>query len=57
MRPNEPASILRPFGEPLDASVLEDFAEIEESDLDSAESWFDRHASAEWIGCLDNEEF
>lgn len=56
MQPKEPKpSVLRPFGEPLDPETLEEFAEVGEDDMDSAESWWDRNASPEWIGALDNE--
>lgn len=46
--------ITRPFGEPLELDVLLDFAEVEEADLESAEDWWDTHASEPFIGCLDN---
>lgn len=53
IRNNRP--LTRPFGEPLDPEILEEFAEIDEGDMDSAEQWFDENASEEWVGVLDND--
>lgn len=49
--------LTRPFGEPLDPEILEEFAEIDEDDMDSAVEWFDEHASEEWVGALDAPPF
>lgn len=53
MQPNEP--IPPDFGEPLDPSVLVNFAVVDARDIESAILWFDEHASEEWIGALENE--
>lgn len=45
--------ITRPFGEPLDESILEEFAEIDEDDMQDAIDWWDENASEDWIGALD----
>lgn len=45
--------ITRPFGEPLPFDILEEFAEIDEEDMQDALGWWDDNASEDWIGALD----
>lgn len=40
-------------GEPLPLDELLAFAEIDELDVEFAAEWWDKHASPEWRGALD----
>jgi hypothetical protein len=43
------------FGQPLDPEYLENFAEVDAIDMESAIEWFDENASPEWAGALENK--
>lgn len=43
------------FGKPLDTKLLLGFAEITNADKASALAWWDKNASEEWIGALENK--
>ena len=42
------------FGKPLDKKLLLGFAEITSADKARALRWWDKNASEEWVGALDN---
>jgi hypothetical protein len=55
MEPKENKESLSDFGEPIDPKLLQGFAKVSLSDLDSAIEWFDENASPEWVGALKNK--
>jgi hypothetical protein len=42
-------------GEPLPLADLLDIAKVDSTDAESASTWWDEHASADWIGALDSK--
>lgn len=55
MQPKETKPTPRNFGKPMERDLLLGFAEIDAQDMVSALAWWDRHASPEWVGALDNK--